>query len=273
MERPLSPALERIVSAARAGEPRGVLHFGSLVRGNLRLLERVFCADAKVLSDPTVKGPRLRREVFPPLIPFSGEEALRRGLDADDACASVRACPPMERAFQLEALGHMASLDRRLYVDETLDATARRKIERELQLLAAPGRPIWQNWVNMTPREQHARFDTIIHRWLASPVDLAEEAFFVDNWRERHWSVTAAGAFFAQFDHRVCAFLGIRLRHDETVEGIGFSVALLEAEPRQFNCWAEMIELKLHIGDPVSTPSSASESTATSTTRRAWVAA
>ncbi|TFZ03074.1 hypothetical protein EZ313_17835 [Ramlibacter henchirensis] len=235
---------DRIITAARAGEPRALECVRNWPRLEAASEERDFSVNVQTLSDPAVSGPRRRREVFVPFTPFSGDEFVRRGVSTQDACDSVRACPPLERFLQFKALGHMSSLERRLFLDDELDARGRKKIGRELQLLAAPGEPIWQNWVDMTPWSHHEQFDGLIRRWMSSPVDLSEQQFFIDNWRDRHWSASAAGEFCDLLGTQLRLFLGIKLVRD-MADGIGFCIARLEADPAQATRWAESIGLKL----------------------------
>lgn len=204
-------ALGLLIAGARSGNEIFLADLRSLVTAQGDRGQIFEVREEKVLHDTLALGPRLRREVFAPLKPFASSVPRLAGLSVDVAIDQVRACPPLAKVLQARALAQVCTLERRLIVDETLDARGRAKINKELKLLNAAGRASWENWISLTPAGMHYQFDIIVRRWLGEPVDLAEQQWFIPNWRAQPYSRASALDFFKRMAFELRLFFDITL--------------------------------------------------------------
>lgn len=239
--------IQEIVAAARVGQKDALAQVRAWFAARAPADEpHVFAvATDGIISDCAAGAPRRRRDVLPSFQPFVRRDPLLRVPIAlpGPAIEQVRACPPLAQAFARAAFEHVGLLQTRLVVDQTLQASDRRKMQRELALLLDQGRPIWENWIRLAPDHLHAQFDRLVSCWLDEPPEPGEERCFVDGWSERlRWA--AAADFFAALVPEVRVFLGVALDTYELRGQRGLRATLREPW-KDTNRWAMLLKARI----------------------------
>lgn len=176
-----------------------------------------------------------RKDVYAPVAPPF------RSLAVNAAVAAVKACVPLAEHLQRAALAQVGALETRLIVDETLDRAGRAKLRRQLRLLLAPGRPVWENWVRQSREHELTRFDALVRRWRDEPLTtLAEKQWFVPGWYRQLDETGAAAVFFAHLPAAVREYLAIELTDGRPL-GYPGNCALLETPADEANRRARLL--------------------------------
>ena len=176
-----------------------------------------------------------RKEVYAPVAPPF------RSLAVNAAVAAVKACAPLAEHLQRAALAHVGALETRLIVDETLDRAGRARLRRQLRLLLAPGRAVWENWVRQARDHELPRFDAMVRHWREQPLtNLGEAQWFVPGWYRQVNEVGAAEVFFAHLPAAVREYLAIELT-DGVPLGYPGRCALLEMPVEEANRRARLL--------------------------------
>ena len=138
-----------------------------------------------LLRDPSKRAASKRSDVYLSFAPFGRRDPRWHAMTISDAIDEVCDCPPLAKVFEAAALSHYNRLEMRLLTDQNLGARGQATIRQQLKELAAPGRPVWINWVHATPSWQRDKFDRLTRAWLRQPIDLAEAQWFAPGWRCR----------------------------------------------------------------------------------------
>lgn len=248
-----------LVARARAGDPAALQALRDSWRGDRT--PRSFLVDAMgIIDDPRVTGPRWRRDVFREITPFVSRSGATRGMPQTQyAIADIHGCPPLVARFAQCALGHIAELEVRLVLDDTLSRADQRQLRQQITELDRPGRSPWENWMYQTPIHDHAKFETIIERWLSEPVQLTEADWFRQGWQQQRYGLAAAYTTLMKMHHELFRFLGLGIKEVSCGSGRSINAACLKVPVHDANRWAELADLPLRFepARPASSPAPA----------------
>lgn len=231
----------RLVAGARRGDAACLRELGCLVGGDFSTADSTIfhVGPDGLLQDPRGQRVCTRRDVYRSFVPFTAPDPSLEGLTTEAAIQDVRSCPPLAKAFATAALSHYNEVERRLLGDPWLDRREQTSIRQQLNALAAPGRPVWINWVHATPRWRHDELDAVREGWLDQPVDFDEEQWFAPGWQRR--DIAMAAQAFKDLGLAGREFLEVEL-HEGTRWGLR-QCAVLKCNPEQANLRAEQLEL------------------------------
>jgi hypothetical protein len=163
------------------------------------------------VSDPTVTGPRTRKEVFAPLPEAPQFNGARPGLYEHTRLMDyIRGLAPLERHLDVHALEYLDGLENALILQDGLTKSERAKIRIRLHKLRAPRRSLWEEWIDQGHITTN-KIDRIVRGWLAAEVQVSEKALFHPGWERIPYAHNAAGDYFAALPDFVLSGLGIKI--------------------------------------------------------------
>lgn len=233
---------QEVIKAARDGDQDALAVVRSWLPAQKEAgpMHRLLVRRDGMLMDLMHIGPRQRREVFAPVPRFGNDDPLLQGLAplTRAACAAVRACPPLAVQLQHAAAAHLWTLERQLYVNDTLERGGREQLERALRVLQSLQRPLWENWVHAMPAWRRDEIDAVVDRWLDAPVDWCEQRWFMPDWADRPHQVVAAGALAAALSAPARQYLGLQLVQ-VSAGRLRVQAVQLQASAADASGWAE----------------------------------
>ena len=197
-----------------------------------------------LLRDPSKRAASKRSDVYLSFAPFGRRDPRWHAMTISDAIDEVCDCPPLAKVFEAAALSHYNRLEMRLLTDQNLGARGQATIRQQLKELAAPGRPVWINWVHATPSWQRDKFDRLTRDWLRQPIDLAEAQWFAPGWRCRDIQ-SAADDFLFMGSTRL--FFEVDLQDGQHL-GLEHC-AVLESSVEQANLRAQTLQVAIRFAE------------------------
>ena len=182
------------------------------------------------LTDPTVRAPRVRADVFERLSP----SAIRT---TDELISEVDDCVPLASHFSILAEAHLASIEEELEDEDSgLGFIARRRLAFLAAALRHDPDTGWRNWVAHEGDPGLVSFKERIEDWLAEGIDWDEAEWFDSGWSGQN----AALGFFSGLSASVRKLLSVVIIEGEH-PGSSYYAAELRGEIGPANAAAQAL--------------------------------
>ena len=186
----------------------------------------------RTITDPSVRQPKVRSEVFSNVSPVLIHST-------DQLVDVVEECTPLGDHFSQLAYEHLSEIEQELEeADTSLGFTARRRLAFVAAKLRDDPETGWRDWVKHEGDPGLASFKKHIQDWLDEEIDWNESDWFDSGWSGQ----SAALDFFSSLQGDVCDALGVVIVEGEH-PGSSYYAAELEAGIDQANVAAETLGL------------------------------
>lgn len=181
-----------------------------------------------LISDPDVRGPRLREEVIAPPPEFEFRDPTTRKFIkyyTDQAIRWISQYPSLQIKFTEIGYRRIDFIQSALLFDQALTSSARNQFKLELIQLERDDFPIWKNTILSTRQYVGRLINSAIHEWMHEPVDFSEQSFFKAGWEDFPFSYQAATNYLHQLSSHTRDALKITLedyQHIDTKEKFKF---------------------------------------------------
>jgi hypothetical protein len=186
----------------------------------------------RTITDPSVREPKLRSDVFGNVSP-----ALIHSTD--QLIDEVRDCSPLSYHFSRLADDHLSEIEQELEDDDTsLSLTARRRLAFLAAKLRDDPETGWKDWVAHEGDPGLASFKEHIQDWLDEGINWHEYEDFDSGWCGQ----SASLRFFSSLEDAVCEALGVVIIEGEH-PGSSYYAAELRDDIAQANEAAQTLGL------------------------------
>ena len=189
------------------------------------------------LTDPTVRAPEVRADVFKCLSPCS----IRT---TDELISEVDGCIPLANHFSILAEEHLAAIEAKLEEEDSGPGfIARRRLAFQAAALCHDPDSGWRDWVKHEGGPGLVGFKKLIEDWLARSIDWDEAEWSDSEWSDSGWNgQNAALRFFSGLAAEVRKLLGVVITEGEH-PGSSYCAAELQGEIGPANAAAQALGL------------------------------
>lgn len=191
--------------------------------------QKIFIVNSSgLISDPDVRGPRLRKEVITPPPEFEFRDPITRKLfkyDTEQAIRWISQYRSLQINFTEIGYRRIDFIESALLFDQALTSSARNQFKLELIQLERDDFPIWKNAILSTRQYVGRLINSAIHEWMHEPVDFSEQSSFKAGWVDFPFSYQAATNYLYQLSSQTRNALEITLEdyeHIDTKEAFKF---------------------------------------------------
>ena len=173
------------------------------------------------ISDPDVRGPRVREEVITPPPEFESRDPISQKFiryNTQQAIRWINQYPSLQIKFAEIGYRRIDFIESALLFDQTLTSSSRNQFQLELIELERDDSPIWKNAIISTKVYLRNLINSTIREWMNEPIDLSEQPLFKAGWEDFPFSHQAATNYLYQLSSETLETLEIILENCEHVD-------------------------------------------------------
>jgi len=169
---------------------------------------------SKLIFDPDVRGPRVRKEVIKAPPNFEHRDSTNGKIisyNTDQAIQWVSQFPSLQLKFAEIAYRRIDFIESTLWFEQPLSAARRNQLKFELAQLESDAHPIWKNAIQLAKQYAGRLINSTVRTWMNDPVDFSEAPFFMPDWETYPYSNYAATSYLESLSTETRSALQISL--------------------------------------------------------------